>query len=115
MKEVAAYAKPGMTVVDVGAGNGRFIEAFAKYVRYRGFEPSDALREAAVQNMREGASIQDRALPHLDVDSDVADVTNVYRRFSSPTKGSAPRFNARTFAHHQAGRGHLYERVECSR
>ena len=75
MKDIAAYTKPGMTVVDVGAGNGRFIEAFAKDVQYRGFEPSDALREAAIQNMREGASIQYGALPHLDVESDAADVT----------------------------------------
>lgn len=75
MKDIASRVLPGMTVVDVGAGNARFIEAFGDDVRYIGIEPSSALRDAAKPKLREGASIQYGLLPHLDVESGLSDLT----------------------------------------
>lgn len=75
MKEVAARVLPGMTVVDVGAGNARFVEAFGPDVRYMGVEPSQALRDAARQRLRENASMDYGLLPNLDTPDAVADLT----------------------------------------
>lgn len=75
MREIAMRVLPGMTVVDVGAGNARFIEAFGNDVRYVGIEPSSALRDAAKPKLHEKASIEYGLLPHLDVENAIADLT----------------------------------------
>ena len=75
MKEVAHHAKPGMTVIDVGAGNGRFSEAFVDGVQYIGIEPSSALREAATAKLRQGSVIKEGSLPHLSIQDAQADIT----------------------------------------
>ena len=71
-KVISPLITPGMTVVDVGAGNGRFARTLIdKQVTYIGIEPSARLRAAADvgQEMREGA------LPHLAIEDASADVT----------------------------------------
>jgi|JI8StandDraft_1071087.scaffolds.fasta_scaffold05963_2 SAM-dependent methyltransferase len=75
MREIAMRVLPGMTVVDVGAGNARFLEAFGNDVRYVGIEPSSALRDAAKPKLHEKASIEYGLLPHLDVENAIADLT----------------------------------------
>lgn len=44
LERAATLIKPGMTVVDVGAGNGRFSKLLPEGVTYIGVEPSSTLR-----------------------------------------------------------------------
>lgn len=46
-KIVARRLTPGMTVIDVGAGNGRFARLLPEGVNYVGYEPSASLRASA--------------------------------------------------------------------
>ncbi len=64
---VATYIKPGMTVVDVGAGNGRLAKLLPEGVVYIGVEPSEALRG--------GGSMVDGSLPTIPLPDQTADVT----------------------------------------
>jgi SAM-dependent methyltransferase len=64
---VEEYVRPGMTVVDVGAGNGRFAKLLPKNVTYIGVEPSDSLRRTA--------PLVPGSLPRLPLPDRTADVT----------------------------------------
>lgn len=71
-KVISALIKPGMTIVDVGAGNGRFARTLSdQSVTYIGLEPSASLRGCAepTLDMRPGA------LPRLPLAEGLADLT----------------------------------------
>lgn len=63
---VSTYVKPGMTVVDVGAGNGRLAKLLPEGVTYIGVEPSEALRG--------GGSMVDGSLPTIPLPDQTANV-----------------------------------------
>ena len=63
--------QPGMTVVDVGAGNGRFARLLPEGVNYLGIEPSEALRAAANPNIQMRAG----GFPKLDPPDQMSDTT----------------------------------------
>lgn len=67
----AKDVSPGMTVLDVGAGNGRFSAALPDGAEYIGIEPSAALRD----NAPKGVRMLNGELPDLGVDSNIADLT----------------------------------------
>ncbi len=64
---VATYIKPGMTVVDVGAGNGRLAKLLPDGTTYLGVEPSETLRRAChapnPTSVRRGVSYSDSDSP----------------------------------------------------
>ncbi len=68
---LAERIKPGMKVVDIGAGNGRFARLLIEGSSYVGIEPSPALRAAAHPSLE----MQAGHLPHLPLADHVADVT----------------------------------------
>lgn len=70
-KLVAHRVRASMTIVDVGAGNGRFANALPDHIHYLGFEPSSTLRASANPKL----NLQDGSLPHLPIDDATADVT----------------------------------------
>jgi SAM-dependent methyltransferase len=69
-KLITKLIQPGMTVVDVGAGNGRFARLL-EGVAYIGIEPSSSLRAAADPSL----DMRDGTLPNLPLPDAVADVT----------------------------------------
>lgn len=76
MRLVSAELRPGMTLVDVGAGNGRLARELAAGVNYIGIEPSSTLRAAAEELLRDcpGTRMLSGALPCLPLKDGVADV-----------------------------------------
>lgn len=73
MELAAAYAKPGMSVIDVGAGNGRFANELPKGTFYLGFEPSDSLRASNPKsNLVKGS------FPKLDLKNEASDLTTCF-------------------------------------
>jgi SAM-dependent methyltransferase len=68
---VSAYIRPGMTIADVGAGNGRLAKILPEGVTYIGVEPSETLRTGSgfTERMLAGQ------LPHLPLPDHTADVT----------------------------------------
>lgn len=78
----AAKIKPGMTVVDVGAGNGRFAGVLASGVRYIGFEPSAGLRTGGrAKQASPLPEIRPGELPNLPIENAVADATVCFAVF----------------------------------
>lgn len=71
---VSAYIQPGMTVVDVGAGNGRLAKILPEGVTYVGVEPSDTLRGAGLKTAPT-TSIVAGQLPDLPLPDQTADAT----------------------------------------
>lgn len=63
--------RTGMSVIDVGAGNGRFARLLPEGVSYLGIEPSEALRTAAKPDIQMKAG----GFPKLDLLDGTADVT----------------------------------------
>lgn len=77
-KIIAPLITSGMTVVDIGAGNGRFARTLTTAsITYIGIEPSDRLRKTAnpTLDMRPGA------LPHLPLADQIADFTLCFAVF----------------------------------
>jgi ubiquinone/menaquinone biosynthesis C-methylase UbiE len=66
---VSSYIQSGMTVVDVGAGNGRFATLLPQDVVYIGIEPSETLRNSAQLALLPGH------LPSLPLPDATSDVT----------------------------------------
>lgn len=75
-KIIAAKIKPGMTVVDVGAGNGRFAKLLPQETRYIGFEPSAGFRDEA-----KGLDLRPGELPKISLDDATADITVCFAVF----------------------------------
>ncbi len=77
MKLVREAVQPGMTLVDVGAGNGRLADAVSKDVRYIGIEPSSTLRAASTDRLaaRGNAEMQAGGFPNLAMADGLSDVT----------------------------------------
>lgn len=68
---IAKEITPEMTVLDIGAGNGRFASILPEGVNYIGIEPSKRLREAAPAGVR----LKPGELPELKLDNELADIT----------------------------------------
>lgn len=68
-KLIAERIHPGMTVVDVGAGNGRFATLLTN-IEYIGIEPSSTLRASADPTL----NLQPGELPNLSLNDRVADI-----------------------------------------
>jgi len=77
MRLVQDEAKAGMTVVDVGAGNGRLADALPADVRYIGIEPSSTLRAASDDRLvkRGNAEMFAGGFPSLNVADASSDLT----------------------------------------
>lgn len=71
---VANRILPGMKVVDIGAGNGRFARLLIEGSDYTGIEPSDALRGSSPPDVR----LYPGAFPHLPLENNLADVTTCF-------------------------------------
>lgn len=71
---VKDYVQADMTVVDVGAGNGRLAKLLPQNVTYLGLEPSKKLREA-FEAPSPTFQLIDGALPSLPLSDKSADVT----------------------------------------
>ncbi len=69
---VSEFIRPGMTIVDVGAGNGRFANLLPKNTCYIGIEPSEILRALSLPSH---LSLVPGTLPHLPLPDAVSDVT----------------------------------------
>ncbi len=73
---VSSYIQAGMTVVDVGAGNGRFAKLLPPDVTYIGIEPSQTLRDSmTITGMSSASNIQPGSLPSLRLPDAISDVT----------------------------------------
>lgn len=66
---LAKTVRPGMTVIDIGAGNGRFESALPAGADYIGIEPSGSLRDASSAKLIPGE------LPHLPLAENKGDLT----------------------------------------
>jgi len=83
-QSIAERIKPGMTVADIGAGNGRFARLLPDGAIYIGIEPSDSLRSGFPRKAKTVAAafrILSGALPHLPLDDQTADVTVCFAVF----------------------------------
>lgn len=80
MKLVQEAVTSGMTLVDVGAGNGRLADAIPSDVQYIGIEPSSTLRAASTDRLttRGNAEMRAGGFPNLLVADAVADVTSCF-------------------------------------
>ncbi len=65
---IHAACKPGMTLVDVGAGNGRLADFLPKDINYVGIEPSSTLRG-------NNPKLIEGRLPNLSSQGNAADLT----------------------------------------
>jgi len=74
---IAKDIHPGMTVLDIGAGNGRFQSALPKGVNYIGIEPSASLRASAPKELE----ILPGELPRIDFPNAIADLTACFAVF----------------------------------
>lgn len=74
---VVERLKPRTTVVDVGAGNGRFARLLPPNIDYIGIEPSEALRSAAPQAL----DMRDGDFPKLPLPDNTADATVCFAVF----------------------------------
>lgn len=76
MLDAAKKIQPGDQVVDVGAGNARFVDLVSKDASYLAIEPSKALRESAQKRLseRKNAEIRAGSFPKLDLPDAFADV-----------------------------------------
>lgn len=75
---VSEYIQAGVTVVDVGAGNGRFAKLLPKDTRYIGVEPSEALRKSVspTSDLKPLAfDLVPGSLPHLPLEDSISDIT----------------------------------------
>lgn len=77
MKLVTEHLHPGMTIVDVGAGNARLADLIPDAVSYVAIEPSSTLREIAEKRMagRTNCRVLAGDLSHLPVADESADLT----------------------------------------
>ncbi len=71
---VAERILPGMTVADIGAGNGRFARLLPKGVTYVGVEPSESLRNCALGSI----DLRAGGFPNIPLEEDFADVTTCF-------------------------------------
>jgi ubiquinone/menaquinone biosynthesis C-methylase UbiE len=71
---IAKRIETGMTVVDVGAGNGRFARLLPEGTVYIGFEPSSALRQSADPRF----DLRSGGFPHIPIPDESADVTTCF-------------------------------------
>ncbi|HEU0051039.1 MAG TPA: class I SAM-dependent methyltransferase [Patescibacteria group bacterium] len=77
-KLVAGRIQPGMTILDIGAGNGRFAKLVPEHANYIGIEPSSSLRANADPDL----DIRDGALPDLkQIPDQTADITICFAVF----------------------------------
>jgi len=67
-EQIKSLCKPGDTLVDIGAGNGRLKDYLPEQTTYLGIEPSDSLRANHPE-------IQKGQLPELPLQSEIADIT----------------------------------------
>lgn len=65
---IHAACKPGMTLIDVGAGNGRLADFLPKEIDYIGIEPSSSLRG-------NNTKLTEGRLPLLPTKDDSSDIT----------------------------------------
>lgn len=72
---VSEHIRPGMTVADVGAGNGRFAKLLPKNIHYIGIEPSETLRRSTSLLEPPSLSLIPGSLPHLPLPDQRVDVT----------------------------------------
>ncbi|MFS8099183.1 class I SAM-dependent methyltransferase [Lentzea alba] len=78
---VAPYFAPGSTVLDLGAGTGLFVRAFASWfpsVSVVAVEPSESMRSASGLPMLAGS---DTAIPLADASVDVVWISTVVHHF----------------------------------
>lgn len=71
---IAEKMKPGMTLVDIGAGNGRFARLLPEGAVYIGIEPSSSLRAANLS----GADLRAGSFPRLPLEDDCADIATSF-------------------------------------
>ena len=62
LKEIASKVKEGQTILDLGCGNGRLIEAFNKKINYFGIDQSEALIKLAKKRYPDYSFITGNAL-----------------------------------------------------
>lgn len=73
----AKLIQPQDTVLDIGAGNGRFASVLPAEATYIGIEPSDTLRATAPT----GIDLRKGALPSLSLPDQIADITVCFAVF----------------------------------
>ncbi|MBP7134316.1 class I SAM-dependent methyltransferase [Patescibacteria group bacterium] len=71
---VAERILPGMTVADIGAGNGRFARLLPAHVTYIGIEPSESLRACGLDSV----DLRAGGFPTIPLEPDFADVTTCF-------------------------------------
>jgi SAM-dependent methyltransferase len=74
---IAKRISSGQTVIDVGAGNGRFRTILPDDIQYIGIEPSKALRKTALKS----TVLQSGELPKLKIKDKIANVTVCFAAF----------------------------------
>lgn len=76
MNLVRDAVRPGMTVIDVGAGNARLADALPLDVRYVAIEPSSTLRAEAVKrlSLRDGAEVREGSFSSVPAQEGEGDV-----------------------------------------
>ncbi len=72
---VSSYIKAGMTIVDVGAGNGRLAKILPEGVNYIGIEPSDTLRMIANNPTSPPRFLVPGSLPTIPLPNQIVDGT----------------------------------------
>jgi ubiquinone/menaquinone biosynthesis C-methylase UbiE len=73
-KLVAKRIESGMTVVDIGAGNGRFARLLPPDTTYIGFEPSSSLRASANPDL----DLREGGFPRVSISDESADVVTSF-------------------------------------
>ncbi len=74
---MARRAHPGDTIIDIGAGNGRFFLFLPKNISYIGIEPSNTLRAYGLP----GATLRPGSLPNIPIENDISDMTTSFAVF----------------------------------
>ena len=95
MRLVQEAAKPGMTVIDVGAGNARLADVLPANVRYVGIEPSSTLRAASEHRLTTRGNAEMRpggfpSLPAKDAEADVIACLAVFHHLATSDERSHP-------------------------